>query len=41
MSEVNPEAIAEAVDGIIQPQLPTMAAMPVLKVLHDEAAACG
>ena len=38
VSEVNPEAIADAVKGIIaNPNCTTMAAMPVLKVLHDEA----
>ncbi|WP_122816100.1 aspartate-semialdehyde dehydrogenase [Nocardioides pantholopis] len=38
VSEVNPEAIAEARTGIIaNPNCTTMAAMPVLKVLHDEA----
>jgi aspartate-semialdehyde dehydrogenase len=38
VSEVNPEAIAEARKGIIaNPNCTTMAAMPVLKVLHDEA----
>ncbi|MDX6229761.1 MAG: aspartate-semialdehyde dehydrogenase [Frankiales bacterium] len=38
VSEVNPQAIAEAVKGIIaNPNCTTMAAMPVLKVLHDEA----
>src|SRR5215204_4444563 len=36
--EVNPHAIAEARKGIIaNPNCTTMAAMPVLKVLHDEA----
>jgi aspartate-semialdehyde dehydrogenase len=38
VSEVNPEAIRHAVKGIIaNPNCTTMAAMPVLKVLHDEA----
>ena len=38
VSEVNPEAIADAHKGIIaNPNCTTMAAMPVLKVLHDEA----
>jgi len=38
VSEVNPEAIAGAVKGIIaNPNCTTMAAMPVLKPLHDEA----
>ena len=38
VSEVNPHAIDEAVKGIIaNPNCTTMAAMPVLKVLHDEA----
>ncbi|MFF1573973.1 aspartate-semialdehyde dehydrogenase [Leifsonia sp. NPDC058292] len=38
VSEVNPEAIDDAVKGIIaNPNCTTMAAMPVLKVLHDEA----
>jgi aspartate-semialdehyde dehydrogenase len=38
VSEVNPHAIAEATKGIIaNPNCTTMAAMPVLKVLHDEA----
>ena len=38
VSEVNPEAIAEARRGIIaNPNCTTMAAMPVLKPLHDEA----
>jgi aspartate-semialdehyde dehydrogenase len=38
VSEVNPEAIDQAVKGIIaNPNCTTMAAMPVLKVLHDEA----
>jgi len=38
VSEVNPEAIREARKGIIaNPNCTTMAAMPVLKVLHDEA----
>jgi aspartate-semialdehyde dehydrogenase len=38
VSEVNPEAIADAVKGIIaNPNCTTMATMPVLKVLHDEA----
>ena len=38
VSEVNPEAIAQAAKGIIaNPNCTTMAAMPVLKVLHDEA----
>jgi aspartate-semialdehyde dehydrogenase len=39
VSEVNPEAVAEARKGIIaNPNCTTMAAMPVLKPLHDEAA---
>ena len=38
VSEVNPHAIAQAVKGIIaNPNCTTMAAMPVLKVLHAEA----
>jgi aspartate-semialdehyde dehydrogenase len=38
VSEVNPEAIADARKGIIaNPNCTTMAAMPVLKALHDEA----
>jgi aspartate-semialdehyde dehydrogenase len=38
VSEVNPQAIDEARKGIIaNPNCTTMAAMPVLKVLHDEA----
>ncbi|MEZ5093303.1 aspartate-semialdehyde dehydrogenase [Nocardioides sp.] len=38
VSEVNPEAIHEARKGIIaNPNCTTMAAMPVLKPLHDEA----
>lgn len=38
VSEVNPEAISEAKKGIIaNPNCTTMAAMPVLKALHDEA----
>ncbi len=38
VSEVNPQAIAEATKGIIaNPNCTTMAAMPVLKPLHDEA----
>ena len=38
VSEVNPEAIREARKGIIaNPNCTTMAAMPVLKVLHAEA----
>jgi aspartate-semialdehyde dehydrogenase len=38
VSEVNPHAIARAVKGIIaNPNCTTMAAMPILKVLHDEA----
>jgi aspartate-semialdehyde dehydrogenase len=38
VSEVNPEAIGEARRGIIaNPNCTTMAAMPVLKPLHDEA----
>jgi len=38
VSEVNPEAILDAVKGIIaNPNCTTMAAMPVLKPLHDEA----
>ena len=38
VSEVNPHAIADAPKGIIaNPNCTTMAAMPVLKPLHDEA----
>ena len=38
VSEVNPEKIAEAKKGIIaNPNCTTMAAMPVLKPLHDKA----
>ena len=38
VSEVNPEAIADAPKGIIaNPNCTTMAAMPALKALHDEA----
>ncbi|MFT2817047.1 aspartate-semialdehyde dehydrogenase [Leifsonia sp. A12D58] len=38
VSEVNPHAIKKAVKGIIaNPNCTTMAAMPVLKVLHEEA----
>ena len=38
VSEVNPQAIADATKGIIaNPNCTTMAAMPVLKPLHDEA----
>jgi aspartate-semialdehyde dehydrogenase len=38
VSEVNPDAIREAGKGIIaNPNCTTMAAMPVLKPLHDEA----
>ena len=38
VSEVNPHAIAQARKGIIaNPNCTTMAAMPVLKPLHDEA----
>jgi aspartate-semialdehyde dehydrogenase len=38
VSEVNPDAIREAKRGIIaNPNCTTMAAMPVLKPLHDEA----
>ncbi len=38
VSEVNPEAVREASKGIIaNPNCTTMAAMPVLKALHDEA----
>ncbi len=38
VSEVNPEAISQARKGIIaNPNCTTMAAMPVLKPLHDEA----
>ncbi len=38
VSEVNPHAIADATKGIIaNPNCTTMAAMPVLKPLHDEA----
>jgi aspartate-semialdehyde dehydrogenase len=38
VSEVNPEALSEARKGIVaNPNCTTMAAMPVLKVLHDDA----
>ncbi len=38
VSEVNPDAVGGAVKGIIaNPNCTTMAAMPVLKPLHDEA----
>lgn len=38
VSEVNPEATQNLIKGIIaNPNCTTMAAMPVLKVLHDEA----
>ncbi len=38
VAEVNPDAIADARKGIIaNPNCTTMAAMPVLKALHDEA----
>ena len=38
VSEVNPEALREARKGIVaNPNCTTMAAMPVLKPLHDEA----
>ncbi len=38
VSEVNPQAVAQATKGIIaNPNCTTMAAMPVLKPLHDEA----
>src|SRR4051795_3423240 len=38
VSEVNPQALREARKGIIaNPNCTTMAAMPVLKPLHDEA----
>src|SRR5439155_25355524 len=38
VSEVNPDAIRDARKGIIaNPNCTTMAAMPVLKPLHDEA----
>jgi len=38
VSEVNPDAVADARKGIIaNPNCTTMAAMPVLKPLHDEA----
>ncbi|MCW2784742.1 MAG: asd [Marmoricola sp.] len=38
VSEVNPQALDEARKGIVaNPNCTTMAAMPVLKVLHDEA----
>jgi aspartate-semialdehyde dehydrogenase len=38
VSEVNPHALARAVKGIIaNPNCTTMAAMPVLKALHNEA----
>src|SRR5688500_3443608 len=42
VSEVNPEAMADARSGIIaNPNCTTMAAMPVLKPLHDEAQLIG
>src|SRR5215211_1977043 len=38
VSEVNPHALDQAVKGILaNPNCTTMAAMPVLKVLHEEA----
>src|SRR5436190_2099113 len=38
VSEVNPHALDQAVKGIVaNPNCTTMAAMPVLKVLHEEA----
>ncbi|WP_375389886.1 aspartate-semialdehyde dehydrogenase [uncultured Amnibacterium sp.] len=38
VSEVNPEALRDARKGIVaNPNCTTMAAMPVLKVLHDDA----
>ncbi|MCP2032054.1 aspartate-semialdehyde dehydrogenase [Okibacterium sp. HSC-33S16] len=38
VSEVNPHAIDQAVKGIVaNPNCTTMAAMPVIKVLHEEA----
>ncbi len=38
VSEVNPEALADVPKGIVaNPNCTTMAAMPVLKALHDEA----
>ena len=38
VAEVNPEAVRNAPKGIIaNPNCTTMAAMPVLKPLHDEA----
>lgn len=38
VSEVNPHAITQATKGIVaNPNCTTMAAMPVLKVLHEEA----
>ncbi|MGN6444277.1 aspartate-semialdehyde dehydrogenase [Amnibacterium sp.] len=38
VSEVNPEALSEARRGIVaNPNCTTMAAMPVLKVLHEDA----
>ena len=38
VSEVNPEALADIPKGIVaNPNCTTMAAMPVLKALHDEA----
>src|SRR5947199_6502051 len=38
VAEVNPEALADARKGIIaNPNCTTMAAMPVLKPLHDES----
>ncbi len=38
VSEVNPDALSEARKGIVaNPNCTTMAAMPVLKVLHEEA----
>ena len=41
VSEVNPQAIEQARKGIIaNPNCTTMAAMPVLRPLHDDAGRC-
>jgi aspartate-semialdehyde dehydrogenase len=41
VSEVNPQDVRDARKGIIaNPNCTTMAAMPVLKPLHDEASSC-
>jgi len=41
VAEVNPEALASIPKGIVaNPNCTTMAAMPALKVLHDEAGLC-